>query len=174
MHVPRLSGMTNRTILFQYQNPQYQSQNNVQSQNRNESRDHEHLKHLQCLIGFIIQSHVSKYNTSLPFRKTFVFYHEYARSPLPVFVGKFQFHVFLPVNMRRRLYAHSRRHPTFLSPEIRAYFGWRTCQISRRSALKIGWFPRRPLRIPLAFFHGDHYHNGKIAAISNTIRRDCP
>lgn len=174
MHVPRLSGMTNRTILFPYQNPQYQSQNNVQSQNRNESRDHEHLKHLQCLVGLIIQSHASKYNINLPCRKTFVSYHEYVPVSFLLFVGKFQFHVFLPVHMRCRLYAHSRRHPTFLTPEIRPFSGCRTCRISPRRTLKIEFSHCRTLRIPLLFSMGTTIINGKIAAISNTIRRDCP
>ena len=166
--------MTNRTILFPYQNPQYQSQNNVQSQNRNESRDHEHLKHLQCLVGLIIQSHASKYNTNLPRRKTFVSYHEYEQFSASVFVEKFQFDVFLPGNMRRRLYAHSRRHPTFLTPEIRPFSGCRTCRISPRRTLKIEFSHCRTLRIPLLFSMGTTIINGKIAAISNTIRRDCP
>ena len=134
MHVPRLSGMTNRTILFPYQNPQYQSQNNVQSQNRNESRDHEHLKHLQCLVGLIIQSHASKYNTNLPRRKTFVSYHEYERLSASVFVEKFQFDVFLHGNMRRRLYAHSRRHPTFPFLDMHAVSAHRISPISLRRA----------------------------------------
>lgn len=174
MHVPRLSGMTNRTILFPYQNPQYQSQNNVQSQNRNESRDHEHLKHLQCLVGLIIQSHASKYNTNLPRRKTFVSYHEYERFSASVFVEKFQFDVFLHGNMRRRLYAHTKRHPTFPFLDMHAVSAHRISPISPRRAGRPPFQRFWICCIPLLFCMRAIIINGKIAAISTTIRRDCP